>query len=133
MLLLAAIGAVIVLLLMGLASGFWAVLILLTVWAVLSAATGPIRQAYLNERIPSAQRATVLSSDNVLASGGGVVFQPTLGKAADVWGYGPSYLVGAVVQLLALPFFLLAGRASSEVQDDEQVIAEHNETLVVSR
>ncbi|GAB2604114.1 MFS transporter [Kribbella endophytica] len=124
-LLVASIGAVIVLVLMGLASGFWAVLILLTVWAVLSAATGPIRQAYLNERIPSAQRATVLSSDNVLASGGGVIIQPTLGRAADVWGFGASYLVGAAIQLLALPFLLLAGRASG------QVIAEHNDAVPV--
>ncbi len=121
-LLVASIGAVIVLLLMGLASGFWAVLILLTVWAVLSAATGPIRQAYLNERIPSAQRATVLSSDNVLSSAGGVVIQPTLGKAADVWGFGASYLVGAVIQLLALPFLLLAGRASRGEGSAAQVL-----------
>lgn len=124
-LLVASIGAVIVLVLMGLAAGFWAVLILLTVWAVLSAATGPIRQAYLNERIPSAQRATVLSSDNVLASGGGVIIQPTLGRAADVWGFGASYLVGAVIQLLALPFLLLAGRAPG------QVISEHNDAVPV--
>jgi MFS family permease len=120
-LLFASIGSVIVLVLMGLARTFWTVLILLTVWAVLSAATGPIRQAYLNARIPSAQRATVLSSDNLLASGGGVVIQPTLGRAADVWGYGPSYLVGSAIQLLALPFLLRAGRvSSSEARDLEQ-------------
>jgi MFS family permease len=71
----------------------------------------PVRQAYLNELIPSAQRATVLSSDSLLGSGGGVVIQPALGRAADVWGYGPAYLVGAGVQLLALPFILLARRS----------------------
>jgi hypothetical protein len=110
---------------LGLASTFWAVLSLLTVWAVLSAATGPIRQAYLNARIPSAQRATVL-----LASGGGVVIQPTLGKAADVWGYGPSYLVGATIQLLALPFLLLAGRATRDHGQPQQMIAKHNNTAM---
>ena len=94
----------------GLVASFWLTFVLLAVWAVMFAAATPIRQAYLNGLIPSAQRATVLSSDNLLASGGGVVTQPALGRAADVWGYGPSYVIGAGVQLLALPFILLARR-----------------------
>jgi hypothetical protein len=38
-----------------------------------------------------------------------------------VWGYGPSYLVSAGVELLAVPFILLARRerASSDLADDE--------------
>ena len=64
----------------------------------------------MNGMTPSAQRATVLSSDNLLGSGGGVAFQPALGKVADVWGYGLSYVVGAGIQLLALPLMLLARR-----------------------
>ncbi|MFI7062338.1 MFS transporter [Kribbella sp. NPDC050124] len=106
---LAATGTVVVVLvLIGLASSFWGALGLLAVWAVLFAAVTPVRQAYLNELIPSAQRATVLSSDSLLASGGGVVIQPALGRAADVWGYGSSYIVGAGIQLLAVPFILRA-------------------------
>lgn len=92
----------------GLVTSFWLALGLLVVWAIMFAAVVPIRQAYLNELIPSAQRATVLSSDNLLGSSGGVVIQPALGKVADVWGYGLSYVVGAAIQLLALPFILLA-------------------------
>ncbi|WP_433158793.1 MFS transporter [Kribbella sp. CA-247076] len=103
----------VVLVLIGQTSSFWAALLLLAVWGVLFAALSPVRQAYLNELIPSAQRATVLSSDSLLASGGGVVVQPTLGRAADVWGYGPAYVVGAGVQLLALPFILLARRSQA--------------------
>ncbi|TDD26913.1 MFS transporter [Kribbella turkmenica] len=109
---LAATGTVgVVLVLIGLASNFWAALVLLAVWSVLFAAISPVRQAYLNELIPSAQRATVLSSDSLLGSGGGVVVQPALGRAAGVWGYGPAYVIGAAVQLLALPFILLARRS----------------------
>ena len=100
----------------GLVSSFWFALALLVIWAIMFAATIPIRQAYLNALIPSAQRATVLSSDNLLGSTGGVVIQPTLGKVADVWGYGASYVVGAGVQLLALPFVLLA--RSQHVKED---------------
>lgn len=95
----------------GLASNFWIVLALLCVWGTLYAATLPVRQSYLNGLIPSAQRATVLSSDNLISSSGGVLFQPGLGKVADVWSYSISYIVGAVIELLALPFIILAKRA----------------------
>ncbi|HET6294233.1 MAG TPA: MFS transporter [Kribbella sp.] len=105
----AAVSAV-VLAMMGLTSNFWLVFALLAVWAVMYAAATPVRQAYLNGLIPSAQRATVLSSDNLLGSAGGVVIQPALGKAADAWSYGPSYVISAGLQLLVLPFILLARR-----------------------
>jgi len=107
-LLLATIATVLVLLLIGLVPRFGLVLTLVAVWGILFSAAGPVRQAYLNGLIPSAQRATVLSSDSLLANAGGVVIQPGLGKAADVWGYPSSYVAGALVQLLALPFVLLA-------------------------
>jgi hypothetical protein len=70
----------------------------------------------MNGLIPSEQRATVLSFDNLLGSSGGVVIQPALGKAADVWSYSTSYIFGAGVQLLAVPFTMLAraARASSD-------------------
>ncbi len=92
----------------GLSGNFWVALAVLIVWAVVFACIMPIRQAYLNNLIPSQQRATVLSSDNLIGSAGGVVIQPGLGKVADVWSYGTSYIVGALIQLLALPFLLLA-------------------------
>ena len=74
------------------------------------AASIPVRQAFINGLIPSEQRATVLSSDNLLSSSGGVVVQPVLGRVADVWSYSTSYVVGAGFELLALPFILLARR-----------------------
>lgn len=98
------------LVLMGIVPVFWFVLILLVVWSIVFAATTPVRQSYLNGLIPSAQRATVLSSDNLLSASGSVIFQPALGKAADVWGYPASYVLSAAVQLLSLPFILLARR-----------------------
>jgi MFS family permease len=92
-------------------SRFWVALALLSVWALIYAATMPIREAYLNGLIPSGERATVLSFDNLLSSSGGVVFQPALGKAADAWGYPISYVAAAGVEILALPLILLARRA----------------------
>jgi len=98
----------VMLLAMGLAPSFWIVVTLLAIWAMIFSASMPIRQAFLNGLIPSAQRATVLSSDNMLSSSGAVVAQPVLGRVADVWGYPASYVVAAGIEILALPFMLLA-------------------------
>ena len=96
--------------LMGVFENFWVVIGMIVVWGLLFAATQPIRQTYLNGLIPSQQRATILSFDSLLGSGGGVVIQPGLGRTADVWSYGGSYLVGAGISALALPFILLSRR-----------------------
>jgi MFS family permease len=110
----------------GLIMNFWAVVALMAVWACVFAALMPVRQAYLNSLIPSHQRATILSFDSFMGSGGGIVSQPLLGKAADVWGYANSYLLTAAFQVMAIPFALLARRASVKeadtIQEDAAVI-----------
>ncbi len=60
--------------------------------------------------IPSKQRATILSFDSLMASTGGVVFQPVLGRAADVWGCPFSYVLSGIVSLVAVPFVARARR-----------------------
>ncbi len=96
--------------LIGLVESFWAVIALIVVWGLLFAATLPIRQTYLNGLIPSRQRATILSFDSMMSSTGGVWAQPLLGRAADAWGYAPSYLIGAGISVLALPCLALSRR-----------------------
>jgi MFS family permease len=95
---------------LGITSSFWIAIMLLVVWAMVFAITFPVRQAYINGLIPSQQRATVLSSDNLIGSGGAAIIQPSLGKTADIWGYGPSYVASGIISALALPFILLAKR-----------------------
>ena len=90
----------------GLIESFAAVIVLISVWGLLFAASTPIRQAYLNDMIPSQQRATILSFDSLMSSTGGVVAQPVLGRAADVWGYPTSYVISAGISALSLPFLL---------------------------
>ena len=46
-----------------------------------------------------------------MASAGGVVSQPALGKAADVYGYPTTYVMSAGITALALPFI---GRSRAE-------------------
>src|SRR4051812_32605943 len=105
--------SVITLGLIGLVESFWAVIGLIVVWGLLFAATMPIRQTYLNGMIPSRQRATILSFDSLMSSTGGVWAQPVLGRAADVWGYAPSYLMGAGIWLAALPCLALSRRQNA--------------------
>ena len=107
MLVMGAIG-VAALLMLGLMPFFWVAIGMLVLWALAGAIEEPIRRAYLNGLIPSQQRATVLSFDSLVGSAGGVVVQPGLGRAADVWGYPASYLVAGAIQALALPFLFLA-------------------------
>jgi MFS family permease len=112
----------ITLLLIGVIENFWAVLALIVAWGLLFAATMPIRQTYLNGLIPSRQRATILSFDSLMGSTGGVWAQPVLGRAADVWGYAPSYALGAGISALAVPFLALSRRQNAPA--DTQEIAE---------
>jgi MFS family permease len=99
--------------LIGVIENFWAVIALIVVWALLFAASMPIRQTYLNGLIPSQQRATILSFDSLMESTGGVWAQPLLGRAADVWGYAPSYLMGAAISAFSIPFLLLSRRQNA--------------------
>lgn len=96
--------------LIGVFESFWAVIALIVVWGLLFAASMPIRQTYLNGLIPSQQRATILSFDSLIGSSGGVAVQPVLGRSADASGYASSYLLGAGISALALPFIYWSRR-----------------------
>ena len=105
--------AVIAVLLMGLITNFWSVIALVIVWGLLGAAVVPIRQTYINGLIPSQQRATILSFDSLMASSGGVVAQPVLGRTADVWGYPASFLLSGALNAIALPFIVWSRRENA--------------------
>jgi MFS family permease len=95
----------------------WVVLTALGIWGLLFAASGPIRQAYLNDMIASKERATVLSFDSLMGNTGGVVFQPALGKAADVYTYPISFIASGVISLLAVPFLIASRRERSKADE----------------
>jgi MFS family permease len=110
LLLAAVLASGLTLVLIGLVPRFPVAVTLLVVWGLLFATVSPVRQAYLNDQIPSEQRATGLSFDSLMGSGGGVIAQPILGKTADIWGYPASYLAAATIQLMAAPFIWLVRR-----------------------
>jgi MFS family permease len=73
-----------------------------------------MQQAYMNDAIPSEQRATVLSFASLMGSAGGVVGQPVLGKVADVYSFGFAYLAAGAIYALRLPFILAVRRMGLE-------------------
>jgi MFS family permease len=81
------------------------------VFGVIMGVTGPVRQSFLNEQIPSAQRATVLSVDAFFADVGGSAGQPALGYVAKVASIQVGWLIGAVALLVSGPLYDLADRA----------------------
>jgi MFS family permease len=114
---------VVVLGLMGILQNFWVVIGLVVIWSLLFAASMPIRQTYMNGMIPSRQRATILSFDSLMASTGGVWAQPLLGRVADVWGYGPSYVVSAAISIIAIPALALSRRQNMPADTIQAVAA----------
>jgi MFS family permease len=113
-LLAAVIATAMVLVAVSLVPTFWAAIVLLVVWGLVFATVMPVRQAFLNGLIPSAQRATVLSFDSLMGSSGGVVFQPLLGRSADAWGYPASYAICGAIQAGAIPLMWLARAEGAE-------------------
>ena len=112
-------GAVsaVILVALGFTREFWVALVLLAVWALVAEVGMPVGQAYLNDMIDSKQRATVLSFASLMGSSGGVVVQPLLGRAADVYGYSASVAFSGVIQLAAVPF-LYASRRQRAAADE---------------
>lgn len=96
------------LLFLGLCGNFYLALIFGALWAISFAVSSPIYLALINAFIPSQQRATVLSFNNLIGSSGGVVSQPALGQAADAFGYAITYVMTAVMTSIGLLFILLA-------------------------
>jgi MFS family permease len=121
MLIVSAVASSVILALLGLTNAFWVALGLVSLWGLIFAADLPIRQAYLNDMIPSKQRATVLSFDSLMGSSGGVVIQPILGRVADVYSYGTSFVIGAAFQIVAAPF-LFASRRQGAAADTATTI-----------
>ena len=115
-----------VLVLLGLLDTLAAALVLIAVWGLMFAADAPIRKAYINDMIPSKQRATVLSFDSLLGNSGGVVLHPALGRAADVYGYPISFVFSGIFAAVAMPFLVASRRERSpadEARDDSESTA----------
>jgi MFS family permease len=87
----------------------------------------PIIATYINKRIPSDRRATILSVQSVVASGILAAGQPIGGLVADAFGLRAVFLTfGALTAAVAFPVLLLWLRAERE----EDELAELNRELL---
>jgi len=97
----------------GLLSDFYVVVSLYLVYGIAVGIALPVKQAYLNAHIPSAQRATIISLDSMFANVGGVVGQSGWGWLARVRSIGEAWAYSGATLLLALPLYWLARRGES--------------------
>jgi len=89
--------------LVGVASSFWlAVAGLVGIMGALGV-MGPVRQAYIQQLIPSAERATVTSFDSMIAGVGGTGGQLGLGALGEARSVPAAFVVGGLVTAVALP------------------------------
>jgi MFS family permease len=91
----------------GLADTFWVAVPLFLFGTLAFGIMTPVKQAFLHQMIPSAQRATVISFNSMLDSAGGVIGQTGLGYLARQQGIAVGFVTGGVVTLLAIPFLLI--------------------------
>jgi hypothetical protein len=74
-------------------------------------AFGPLLETYVNQRIPSARRATVLSIQNMLRSALFMCFSPLLGYVVDAYSLSTALLLmGVTLIVVAVGFALAYGR-----------------------
>lgn len=74
----------------------------------------PVRQAFINPHIRSEERATVLSIDQLMSDGGGIVGQLGLGYISQVISIPFAWVVSGVVFTAGVPLYRQAGRAEAE-------------------
>jgi len=68
---------------------------------------GPFLRDALHSRIPSEKRATIVSLDSLVSSGGAIIGQPALGVVAGRFGISFGYLAGVLLFLLTQPILVL--------------------------
>ncbi len=83
--------------------------------------SGPVGSSYINQHIPSAQRATVLSLSSLFGDAGAVVGQPSFGYGAQAFGIAATWVVSGLVLLGIAPLYRASGSAAREEGTSTQV------------
>jgi hypothetical protein len=95
---------------LGLTESFWVAVTALLLLTAGIGVTGPVRQAYLHQLIPTEQRATVISFDSMVGGVGGVGGQVGLGALGEARSIGTAFVVGGAATAAALPLFAAVRR-----------------------
>jgi MFS family permease len=90
----------------GLVPSFWPAVALFLVVAAAMGVTGPLKQAYIHQKIPSEQRASVISFNSMMGNAGGVLGQSGLGYLSRVRSIADGYVAGGLALILVLPLLV---------------------------
>jgi predicted MFS family arabinose efflux permease len=98
----------------ALIQSFWVAVPLYLVSTVAFGISLPVKQGWLNARIPSEQRATIISLDALFGDGGSTVGQVGLGWMSQRFSIPLAWLVGGVIQAVGVPLLGAARKAEKE-------------------
>jgi MFS family permease len=84
---------------------FWVTVPVFLLGAVFAGIEQPVRQTYLHYSIPSSERATLVSFDNLIGSLGSIGGTTGLGYLSQERSVPAGFVVGGLATLLALPIF----------------------------
>ena len=93
---------------------FWVAVPLYLVSTIAFGISLPVKQGWLNARIPSQQRATIISLDALFGDGGSTAGQVGLGWLSQTVSIPFAWLVGGAVQAVGVPLLGVARRAERE-------------------
>jgi len=99
----------------GLLTNFYVVVALYLLYGVAIGLAMPVKQAYLNAHIPSAQRATILSLDSMFGNTGGVIGQSVWGAVARVRSIGVAWAYSGLTLLLGIPLYWIARKSDKHL------------------
>jgi MFS family permease len=99
----------------GLLTSFYVVVALYLLYGVAIGLAMPVKQAYLNAHIPSAQRATILSLDSGFGNLGGVIGQAGWGAVARVRSIGVAWAYSGLTLLLGIPLYWIARKSDKHL------------------
>jgi MFS family permease len=91
---------------------FSVVVFLYLLYGVSFGLSNPIRMAFVNRHIPSAQRATVLSVDSLFNEGGGVLGQTGLGYLSRKVSIPAAWMLGGLVLFAGYPLYKKAEKVA---------------------
>ncbi len=99
----------------GVLTSFYVVVALYLLYGVAIGLALPVKQAYLNAHIPSAQRATILSLDSMFGNSGGVIGQSAWGWVARNASIGTAWAWSGATLLLGIPLYWFARRRDTQL------------------
>ena len=111
---------------------FWVAVPLYLVSCIAFGISVPVKQGWLNARIPSAQRATIISLDALFGDGGSTAGQVGLGWLSQTISIPFAWLVGGLVQGVSVPLLGVARRAEKENPADKLVGMRRSEPVLAA-